>query len=116
MDGQDVRDVTQASLRSVMAVVPQDTVLFNDTIMYNIRCAAARLTWAVLFCSEASRPLGVSRLLKHAARRAALPVRPGLSVMPPSPVTWRCACVAKHRPCIALVTAGACRLSRRGGR
>ncbi|KAK9823014.1 hypothetical protein WJX81_007044 [Elliptochloris bilobata] len=37
IDGQDVRDVTQASLRSAMAVVPQDTVLFNDTIMYNIR-------------------------------------------------------------------------------
>ena len=31
--------MTQASLRAAMAVVPQDTVLFNDTIMYNIRCA-----------------------------------------------------------------------------
>lgn len=41
IDGQDVRDVTQASLRSAMAVVPQDTVLFNDSILYNIRCAAA---------------------------------------------------------------------------
>ena len=39
IDNQDVRDVTQASLRAAMAVVPQDTVLFNDTIMYNIRCA-----------------------------------------------------------------------------
>ncbi len=34
--GQDVRAVTQASLRSAIAVVPQDTVLFNDTIKYNI--------------------------------------------------------------------------------
>ena len=33
--------MTQASLRAAMAVVPQDTVLFNDTIMYNIRCGAA---------------------------------------------------------------------------
>lgn len=41
IDNQDVRDVTQASLRAAMAVVPQDTVLFNDTIMYNIRCASA---------------------------------------------------------------------------
>ena len=36
IDGQDVRDVTQASLRSQIGVVPQDTVLFNDTIGYNI--------------------------------------------------------------------------------
>jgi ATP-binding cassette subfamily B (MDR/TAP) protein 6 len=35
--GQDIRSVTQASLRSAIAVVPQDTVLFNDTIKYNIR-------------------------------------------------------------------------------
>ncbi|KAG7668001.1 putative Heavy metal tolerance factor 1 [Nannochloris sp. 'desiccata'] len=35
--GQDIRNVTQASLRSAIAVVPQDTVLFNDTIKYNIR-------------------------------------------------------------------------------
>ncbi|MFQ6159247.1 ABCB family ABC transporter ATP-binding protein/permease [Sinorhizobium meliloti] len=37
IDGQDVRDVTQKSLRSVIGMVPQDTVLFNDTIAYNIR-------------------------------------------------------------------------------
>ena len=37
IDGQDIRDVTQASLRSAIGVVPQDTVLFNDTILYNIR-------------------------------------------------------------------------------
>jgi ATP-binding cassette subfamily B protein len=36
VDGQDVRSVTQASLRAAMGVVPQDTVLFNDTIRYNI--------------------------------------------------------------------------------
>jgi ATP-binding cassette subfamily B protein len=37
IDGQDLREVTQASLRAAMGVVPQDTVLFNDTIEYNIR-------------------------------------------------------------------------------
>ena len=37
IDEQDVRDVTQASLRAAMGVVPQDTVLFNDDIRYNIR-------------------------------------------------------------------------------
>ncbi len=36
IDGQDVRDVTQASLRQTIGIVPQDTVLFNDTIGYNI--------------------------------------------------------------------------------
>ena len=37
IDGQDIRDVTQLSLRAALGVVPQDTVLFNDTILYNIR-------------------------------------------------------------------------------
>jgi ABC-type transport system involved in Fe-S cluster assembly fused permease/ATPase subunit len=37
IDGQDIRDVTQDSLRSAIGMVPQDTVLFNDTIAYNIR-------------------------------------------------------------------------------
>lgn len=37
IDGQDIRDVTQKSLRSVIGMVPQDTVLFNDTLAYNVR-------------------------------------------------------------------------------
>ena len=37
VDGQDIRDVTQTSLRSAIGIVPQDTVLFNNTIRYNIR-------------------------------------------------------------------------------
>ncbi len=37
IDGQDIRDITQASLRNAIGMVPQDTVLFNDTIRYNIR-------------------------------------------------------------------------------
>jgi ATP-binding cassette subfamily B protein len=36
IDGQDIRDVTQASLRAAIGIVPQDTVLFNDTVYYNI--------------------------------------------------------------------------------
>jgi ATP-binding cassette subfamily B protein len=36
IDGQDIRQVTQASLRRAIGIVPQDTVLFNDTIEYNI--------------------------------------------------------------------------------
>ncbi len=37
VNGVDIRDVTQASLRAAIGIVPQDTVLFNDTIYYNIR-------------------------------------------------------------------------------
>lgn len=37
IDGQDIREVTQDSLRASIGMVPQDTVLFNDTIRYNIR-------------------------------------------------------------------------------
>jgi ATP-binding cassette subfamily B protein len=36
IDGQDIRDVTQQSLRAAIGIVPQDTVLFNDTIYFNI--------------------------------------------------------------------------------
>ncbi|MDQ2779791.1 MAG: ABC transporter ATP-binding protein/permease [Pseudomonadota bacterium] len=36
IDGQDIRSVTQASLRQAIGIVPQDTVLFNDTVEYNI--------------------------------------------------------------------------------
>jgi ATP-binding cassette subfamily B protein len=36
IDGQDIRKVTQASVRAAIGIVPQDTVLFNDTIRYNI--------------------------------------------------------------------------------
>src|ERR1700758_2420134 len=37
IDGQDIKNVTQSSLRAAIGMVPQDTVLFNDTIRYNIR-------------------------------------------------------------------------------
>ncbi len=46
VDGQDVRDVTQFSLHEAVGVVPQDTVLFNDTIYYNIAYGRANATWA----------------------------------------------------------------------
>ncbi|MCU0827360.1 MAG: ABC transporter ATP-binding protein/permease [Tabrizicola sp.] len=45
IDGQDIREVTQDSLHQAIGVVPQDTVLFNDTILYNIaygRAGASR--------------------------------------------------------------------------
>ncbi len=44
IDGQDVRDVTQESLHNQIGVVPQDTVLFNDSIRYNIAYGKANAT------------------------------------------------------------------------
>ena len=44
IDGQDIRDVTQESLHASIGVVPQDTVLFNDTIRYNIAYGRAEAT------------------------------------------------------------------------
>ena len=55
IDGQDLRDVTQESLRSAIGIVPQDTVLFNDTIGYNI---------------EYGRPGASAEEVKDAARMA----------------------------------------------
>ncbi len=55
IDGQDLRDVTQASLRAAIGVVPQDTVLFNDTIGYNIAYG---------------RPGATQAEIEHAARLA----------------------------------------------
>ena len=46
VDSQDVRNVTQASLHNAIGVVPQDTVLFNDTIYYNIAYGRADATQA----------------------------------------------------------------------
>ena len=44
IDGQDIRDVTQASVRRAIGIVPQDTVLFNDTVAYNIAYGRAGAT------------------------------------------------------------------------
>ena len=46
IDGQDIRDITQASLHNAIGVVPQDTVLFNDTIRYNIAYGKPDATFA----------------------------------------------------------------------
>ena len=55
IDGVDVRDMTQSSLRAAIGVVPQDTVLFNDTIAYNIAYG---------------RPGATQEAIEHAARLA----------------------------------------------
>ncbi len=49
IDGQDLREVTQKSLRAAIGVVPQDTVLFNDTIFYNVKYGRADATDAEVY-------------------------------------------------------------------
>ena len=56
IDGQDLRDVTQTSLHYRIGVVPQDTVLFNDTIRYNIAYGRAGATQAdIVAAARAAR-------------------------------------------------------------
>jgi len=56
IDGQDVRDVTQDSLHDAIGVVPQDTVLFNDSIRYNIAYGRADASHAeIVAAAQASQ-------------------------------------------------------------
>ena len=50
LDGQDVRDVNQDSLRQAIGVVPQDTVLFNDNIRYNVRYGMECYCYVLSLC------------------------------------------------------------------
>jgi len=61
IDGQDVRAVTQDSLRANIAIVPQDTVLFNETLYYNIAYARAGATRAEV--EEAARVAHLDRFI-----------------------------------------------------
>jgi len=60
-DGQEIREVTQASLRAAIAIVPQDTVLFNDTLEYNIRYGRPSATDAEV--AEAAAAAHLSRFI-----------------------------------------------------
>ncbi|WP_253949199.1 ABC transporter ATP-binding protein/permease [Mangrovicoccus sp. HB161399] len=58
IDGQDVRDVTQDSLHAQIGVVPQDTVLFNDTLLYNIAYGRPEATRAEIEAAAEAAQLG----------------------------------------------------------
>jgi ATP-binding cassette, subfamily B, heavy metal transporter len=97
IDGQDIAEVTQASLRAAIGMVPQDTVLFNDTIRYNIRYGrpdasdeeveeAARLAQIhdfVMTCRRATTPGGRARAQAVGRREAARGHRPHHPEGPP---------------------------------
>jgi ATP-binding cassette subfamily B protein len=61
IDGQDIRDVTQASLRAAIGIVPQDTVLFNDTVRYNI--AYGRIGAGETEIKEAARHAQIDKFI-----------------------------------------------------
>jgi len=61
IDGQDIRDVTQESLRAVIGIVPQDTVLFNDTVRYNI--AYGRIGASEAEIKEAARHAQIDKFV-----------------------------------------------------
>jgi ABC-type transport system involved in Fe-S cluster assembly fused permease/ATPase subunit len=63
IDGQDIRDVTQESLRSIIGIVPQDTVLFNDTVRYNI--AYGRIGASEAEIQEAARLAQIDKFITH---------------------------------------------------
>jgi len=63
IDGQDIRDVTQQSLRAVIGIVPQDTVLFNDTVRYNI--AYGRIGANESEIKEAARHAQIDKFIRE---------------------------------------------------
>lgn len=66
IDGQDIRDLTQESLRAAIGMVPQDTVLFNDTIRYNIRYGRWEATDAEV--EEAARLAQIDHFIRMAPK------------------------------------------------
>ena len=72
IDGQDIRDVQQASLRAAIAIVPQDTVLFNDTIEYNIAYGRPDATHDEIV--EAAKLAQIHDFVKHLPEGYATPV------------------------------------------
>ncbi len=63
IDGQDIRDVTQSSLRHAIGIVPQDTVLFNDTVRYNIAYGRIGATEAEI--KEAARLAQIDKFIRE---------------------------------------------------
>jgi ABC-type transport system involved in Fe-S cluster assembly fused permease/ATPase subunit len=62
--GQDIRQVTQASVRQAIGIVPQDTVLFNDTVEYNIAYGRTGATRAEV--EDAARAARIHGFIVHA--------------------------------------------------
>jgi ATP-binding cassette, subfamily B, heavy metal transporter len=67
VNGVDVRDLKQASLRAAIGIVPQDTVLFNDTILYNIRYGRPEASDAEIY--EAARAAHIHEFIQSLPKK-----------------------------------------------
>ena len=135
IDGQDLREVTQQSVRAAIGVVPQDTVLFNDTIRYNIGYghpgasdaeieAAARLAHVhdlIMAMPDGYGTMVGERGLKLSGGSSAWPSPARCSRIPPCscstkpPARWTPTPSARSRPTCAKSARVAARSSSRTG-
>ena len=83
IDGQDLRELAQDSVRAAIGIVPQDTVLFNDTIRYNIRYGRPEASDAEV----ASSKIRMAGFLSRARAMATRCFSPPLSLRPRSPTS-----------------------------
>ncbi len=67
VNGMDIREVKQSSLRAAIGIVPQDTVLFNDSILYNIRYGRPEASDAEVF--EAARAAHIHGFIESLPRK-----------------------------------------------
>ncbi|NCX25383.1 MAG: ABC transporter ATP-binding protein/permease [Burkholderiaceae bacterium] len=72
LDGQNIQEVEQASLRKVIGIVPQDTVLFNDSIAYNIAYGNPQASHEAIV--EAARAAQMSQFIEHLPQGYETPV------------------------------------------
>ena len=72
INGKDIRDVKQKSLRAAIGIVPQDTVLFNDTILYNIRYGRPEATDEEVF--DAARAAHIHEFIESLPKKYETPV------------------------------------------
>ncbi|MFL6646441.1 MAG: ABCB family ABC transporter ATP-binding protein/permease, partial [Sulfurifustaceae bacterium] len=72
IDGQDIRNVTQKSVRAIIGIVPQDTVLFNDTIGYNVQYGRAEASEAEIH--DAARLAQIDRFIASTPQGYETPV------------------------------------------
>ena len=70
IDGQDITQMSLTDLRSHIAIVPQDCVLFNDTVMYNIAYGAIREKDIQDMIDEPEKSLDLIHRIVPAAKRA----------------------------------------------
>jgi ATP-binding cassette, subfamily B, heavy metal transporter len=72
INGKDIREVKQKSLRAAIGIVPQDTVLFNDTILYNIRYGRPEATDEEVF--DAARAAHIHEFIESLPKKYETPV------------------------------------------